>query len=60
MRRVEAGPSAYPIATAEMFAGYGGLSLSISNSNPAWVAEVDSPRPGSSQRVCPLPPTSGM
>lgn len=31
----------YPIRTAEVCAGYGGLSLSIGNPHPVWVAEND-------------------
>lgn len=31
----------YPLRTAELCAGYGGLSLSIGDKHPSWVSEVD-------------------
>lgn len=31
----------YPLRTAELCAGYGGLSLSIGDRHPAWVSEID-------------------
>ena len=31
----------YPLRTAELCAGYGGLSLSIGDKHPAWVSEID-------------------
>lgn len=31
----------YPIRTAELCAGYGGLSLAIGDRHPAWVSEID-------------------
>ena len=31
----------YPLRTAELCAGYGGLSLSIGDKHPEWVAEID-------------------
>ena len=43
MRRLPEPPEweRYPIRTAEVCAGYGGLSLSIGNPHPVWVAEND-------------------
>lgn len=31
----------YPLRTAELCAGYGGLSLSIGDKHPTWVSEID-------------------
>lgn len=31
----------YPLRTAELCAGYGGLSLAIGDRHPAWVSEID-------------------
>lgn len=31
----------YPLRTAELCAGYGGLSLSIGDKHPSWVSEID-------------------
>lgn len=31
----------YPLRTAELCAGYGGLSLAIGDKHPAWVSEID-------------------
>ena len=31
----------YPLRTAELCAGYGGLSLAIGDKHPTWVAEID-------------------
>lgn len=31
----------YPLRTAELCAGYGGLSLSIEDKHPTWVSEID-------------------
>lgn len=31
----------YPLRTAELCAGYGGLSLSVGDKHPSWVSEVD-------------------
>ena len=31
----------YPLVTAELCAGYGGLSLAIRDRHPAWVSEID-------------------
>ena len=31
----------YPLRTAELCAGYGGLSLSVGDKHPTWVSEVD-------------------
>ena len=31
----------YPLRTAELCAGYGGLALSVGDKHPAWVSEID-------------------
>ena len=31
----------YPLRTAELCAGYGGLSLSVGDKHPSWVSEID-------------------
>lgn len=42
MRRLPEPPEweRYPLCTAELCAGYGGLSLAIGDRHPAWVAEI--------------------
>lgn len=40
----------YPLRTAELCAGYGGLSLSIGDKHPTWVSEID-PRASQVLRV---------